>query len=131
MGDVGSVDVEAELVVWCKAELDGVRVVTDLPANLVDVLPVVQLQRIGGDDDTIRLDRAFVDVNVYAPTRPAASQLMARTRSLLLTGLRGVTISAAVFTSARTLTGPAWRDYENPALRRFGSTFEIFCHPVS
>ncbi|MDX3549508.1 hypothetical protein PV724_44340 [Streptomyces europaeiscabiei] len=130
MGDVGSVDVEAELVAWSTAELD-VRVVTDLPANLVDVLPVVQFQRIGGDDDTIRLDRAFVEVNVYAETRQAASQLMARTRSLLLTQLRGTTTSAAVFTSSRTISAPAWRPYENPALRRFGASFEIFCHPVS
>lgn len=130
MGDVGSVDVEAELVAWSKTELDA-RVVTDLPANLVDVLPVVQFQRVGGDDDTIRLDRAFVEVNVYAETRQAASQLMASVRSLLLTQLRGTTTPAAVFTSARTISAPAWRPYENPALRRFGASFEIFCHPVS
>lgn len=130
MADVGSVDVEAELVAWLTARLDE-RTLTDLPANLMDELPVVQIQRVGGNDDGIRLDRAFVDVDVYAASRQAASQLMSRTRSLLLTGLRGAVTDAAVFTSARTVSAPSWRPYENPGLRRFGATFEIFCHPVS
>jgi hypothetical protein len=94
-------------------------------------LPVVQIQRVGGSDDGIRLDRAFVDVDVYAVDRAAASHLMSQTRSLLLTGLRGAATATAVFTSARTITAPFWRPYENPGLRRFGATFEIFCHPVS
>ncbi|MFD7705715.1 hypothetical protein [Streptomyces sp. NPDC059786] len=123
-------DVEAELVAWLKAQL-AVRVLTDLPADLNAVLPVVQVQRIGGSDDGFRLDRALVDVDVYAATRPAASDLMALTRTRLLAGLRGTTTNAAVFSAARTITAPAWRDYENTSLRRFGATFEIFCHPVS
>jgi hypothetical protein len=130
VSDVGSVDVEAELVAWLKSKRDE-RVVTDLPANLLDVAPVIQIGRVGGDDDGIRLDRAFVDVDVYGTTRPLASQLMAQVRSLILTSLRGAVTEAAVFTSARTITAPAWRPYENPSLRRFGTTFEIFCHPVS
>lgn len=130
MADVGSVDVEAELVAWLTDQLDE-RTLTDLPANLVDALPVVQIQRVGGGDDGVRLDRAFVAVDVYAVSRQAASTLMGQTRSLLLTGLRGTVTTAAVFTSARTISAPAWRPYENPGLRRFGATFEIFCHPVS
>lgn len=130
MTAVGSVDVEAELVAWLTDRLDE-RTLTDLPANLGDVLPVVRIQRAGGGDDGIRLDRAFVDVDAYAATRQAASALMSRARSLLLTELRGTVTAAAIFTSARTVSAPAWRPYENPGLRRFGATFEIFCHPVS
>jgi hypothetical protein len=130
MTAVGSVDVEAELVAWLKAQL-AVRVVTDLPANLEGAAPVVQIARVGGDDDGIRLDRAIVDVDVFAATRPASSQLMTRTRVALLTQLRGVVTSGATFTSARTISAPSWRPYENNNLRRFGATFEIFCHPVS
>lgn len=130
MADVGSVDVEAELVAWLTNRLDE-RTLTDLPANLGDALPVVQIRRAGGGDDGIRLDRAFVDIDVYAASRQAASTLMSQTRSLLLTELRGTVTTAAVFTSARTISAPTWRPYENPGLRRFGATFEIFCHPVS
>jgi hypothetical protein len=130
MSQVGSVDVEAELVAWLTAGLTA-RVLTDLPADLGGVLPVVQIERVGGDDDGIRLDRAFVDVDAYASTRQAASELLSQTRSLLLGGLRGTVTDAAVFTAARTITAPARRPYENPSVRRFGATFEIFCHPVS
>ncbi|MEU3613529.1 hypothetical protein ABZ725_14595 [Streptomyces sp. NPDC006872] len=130
MSGVGGVDVEAELVAWLKGQRDE-RIVTDLPPNLFDVAPVVQISRVGGDDDGIRLDRAFVDVDVYDTTRPLASQLMAQVRTLILTSLRGTVTDVAVFTSARTITAPAWRPYENPSVRRFGTTFEIFCHPVS
>jgi hypothetical protein len=130
MAAVGSVDVEAELVAWLTDRLD-VRTLTDLPANLGEVLPIVQIQRAGGDDDGIRLDRAFIDIDVYAATRQAASTLMSQARSLLLGELRGSTTTVAVFTSARTITAPAWRPYENPDLRRFGASFEIYSHPVS
>ncbi|MGW2228286.1 phage tail termination protein [Streptomyces formicae] len=130
MAAVGSVDVEAELVAWLHAKLT-VRVLTDLPANLGSVLPVVQLQRIGGDDDTIRLDRAVVDLDVYAGTRQAASALMAQARSVLLSELRGVATESAVFTAARTISAPAWRPYENTSLRRVGGTYEVYSHPVS
>lgn len=130
MAEVGSVDVEAELVAWLSNGLTA-RVLTDLPADLGGVLPAVQIERVGGDDDGIRLDRAFVDVDAYANTREAASELLAQARSLLLGHLRGVVTAKAVFTSARTISAPARRPYENPAVRRFGATFEIFCHPVS
>ncbi|MFD9276933.1 hypothetical protein ACFWD7_06520 [Streptomyces mirabilis] len=130
MTAVGSVDVEAELIGWLDTVLDA-RVLTDLPADLGSVLPVVQVQRVGGYDDGFRLDRALVDIDVYAATREAASALMAQTRSKLLTELRGVATDTAVFTVARTIAAPAWRPYENPALRRFGASFEIYCHPVS
>jgi hypothetical protein len=130
MTAVGSVDVEAELVAWLHTKLT-VRVLTDLPADLGSVLPVVQVQRVGGSDDGFRLDRALVDIDAYAATRQGASALMAQARSALLTELRGVTTDVAVFAAVRTIAAPAWRPYENPALRRFGATFEVFCHPVS
>lgn len=122
-------DVEAELVAWLKARLN-VRHVTDLPANLVEVLPVNQVQRVGGDDDSIRLDRALVDIDSYGADRGAASLLARRTRHELVVNLRGVQTAAAVFGRASTISAPAWRDYENPGLRRMGATYEIYFHPV-
>lgn len=114
---------------WLTAGLTA-RVLTDLPADLAGALPVVQIERVGGDDDGIRLDRAFVDVDAYASTRQAASELLSQARSLILSSLRGTVTDAAVFTSVRTITAPARRPYENPSVRRFGATFEIFSHPV-
>lgn len=123
-------DVEVELVAWLGAAV-GERVLTELPANLDDVLPVVQVQRVGGGDDGFRLDRALVDVDVYAATRAGASTLAGQARHELVVNLRGVATAAAVFGRVATVSAPAWRPYENTGLRRSGATYEIFFHPVS
>jgi hypothetical protein len=122
-------DVEAELNAWLEARLSVVHV-TDLPADLGDRLPVNQVQRVGGDDDSIRLDRALVDVDSYAVDRAAASLLARRTRDALVVTLRGVQTTNAVFGRVSTISAPAWRPYENPNLRRMGATYEIYFHPV-
>jgi hypothetical protein len=122
-------DVEAELNAWLEAEL-GVVHVTDLPADLADRLPVNQVQRVGGDDDSIRLDRALVTVDSYAADRAAASLLARQTRDKLVVALRGVQTANAVFGRVSTISAPAWRPYENLGLRRMGATYEIYFHPV-
>lgn len=124
-------DIEIELVAWLTARLGGVRHCTDLPANLEEILPVNQVQRVGGDDDSFRLDRPLFTVDTYASTRAAASLLARQTRNELVLNLRGVTTTAAVFGRVSTVSAPAWRPYENPALKRMGATYELFFHPVS
>lgn len=125
-------DVEIELVAWLSAQRgSGVRVLTELPANLTDVLPVAQVQRVGGDDDTFRLDRALVDVDVYAATRTAASTLARQVRDDLVMHLRGTATAAAVFGLVTTVSAPQWRPYEDINLRRLGATYELYFHPVS
>ncbi|OKH91503.1 hypothetical protein AB852_28515 [Streptomyces uncialis] len=126
------VDVELVLISWLQARLGPAVVVRDeLDNNLADELPTVQVESVGGDDDGFRLDRPLVDINVYAATRGAAVELAGRVRNLLLHELRGSTTATAVFGRVGTLARPAPRPYENPALRRVGATYEVFCHPVS
>jgi hypothetical protein len=124
-------DVEVELVAWLTEALGGVRHCTDLPADLGDVLPVNQIQRAGGGDDSFRLDRALVSFDSYGATREAASALARQTRHQLVTVLPGAKTTAAVFGRVSTVSAPAWRPYENPSLRRMGATYEIYFHPVS
>jgi hypothetical protein len=132
MAAVGSVDVELQVMTWLRARLDPSAVVRDeLDNNLLDELPTVQVQRIpAGGDDGIRLDRAFVDVDVYAATRADAIALSATIRGLLLGELRGSVTDAAVFSRVGTISPPAVRPYENTGLRRVGATYEIYCHPA-
>lgn len=131
MAAVGSVDIELELIGWLQARLgEGVVVRDELDNNLLAELPTVQVEVVGGDDDGFRLDRALVDVNVYAATRAEAIAL-ATTVHTLLQELRGSTTAAAVFGSVRALTRPVARPYENVALRRVGATYQIHSHPVS
>lgn len=132
MAAVGSVDVELEVMKWLRPRLDSDVVVRDeLDNDLLDELPTVQVQRIpAGGDDGIRLDRAFVDIDVYASTRAAAIALSATIRGLVLGELRGYSTNTAVFGRVGTISPPAVRPYENTALRRVGATYEIYSHPV-
>lgn len=123
-------DIEVELVAWLTAAL-GVRHCTDLPADLLSELPVNQVQRVGGGDDSFRLDRALLSLDSYGATREAASLLARQSRNELVMNLPGVKTAAAVFGRVSTVSAPAWRPYENPSLRRMGATYEIYFHPVS
>lgn len=133
MAAVGSVDVELLVIQWLQGRLgSGVVVRDELDNNLLNELPTVQVERLAaGDDDGFRLDRALVDINVYAATRGGAVAMSAQVRSLLLSLLPGSTVSGAVVGRVATLTAPGSRPYENTGLRRVGATYEIYSHPVS
>lgn len=129
---VGSVDVELMLIGWLQARLGGDVVVRDeLDNNLEHELPTVQVQRVGGGDDGLRLDRALVDVDVYARTRAEALDLAGTVRGLLFTALQGSSTATAVVGRVVTISAPLVRPYENTALRRVGATYQMHVHPVS
>ncbi|MEW2580130.1 hypothetical protein [Streptomyces syringium] len=120
-------DAEAALVAWLAPRL-GVRVCTDTPADLDDVVPLVRLRRIGGSDDGFRLDLAVMDIEAFAATRAEAAALAARTRDAVLSALPGSAVPSAVFTAASTLSAPSWRPWENPGLTRMGATYAVRLH---
>ncbi|MGW0312012.1 phage tail termination protein [Streptomyces flavidovirens] len=132
MAAVGSVDVELLLLGWLQSRLGaGVVVRDELDNNLANELPTVQVNVVGGDDDGFRMDRALVDIDVYAATRADAIALAAVIHGAVLTELRGSTTAAAVVGRTGTISRPAARPYENTALRRVGGTYEIYSHPVA
>ncbi|MGH3584920.1 MAG: hypothetical protein ACRDQ0_01235 [Pseudonocardia sp.] len=133
MGVVGSVDIELDLIVWLQAKTGPDVVVRDeVDNNLLNELPTVQIQRLpAGDDDGFRLDRALVDIDVYAATRAAALELAGMVRGWLLTELRGSATARAQYGRIRSSPPPAIRPYENTGLRRAGATYEIYSHSVS
>lgn len=120
-------DIEVLLVAYLKAET-GERALTDLPANLDEILPVIRVTCVDGDDDTFRLDRSAVDIDVYAATRAGAAALSGQVRELLLTDLHGNPQPTGVVTGVRTLTKPRWLPDPNPNLRRFHASYRVFAH---
>lgn len=104
---------------------------SELDNDLNAEVPVLQVQRVGGDDDGFRLDRALVDIDVYAVGRSTAADLADEVRTFLLTQLRGSQSTTSVIGRVSTVSAPSWRPYENTALRRVGATYEIYLHPVS
>lgn len=133
MAAVGSVDVELELIQWLQGKAGpGVIVRDEVDNRLLEELPTIQVQRLpAGGDDGFRLDRALVDVDVYAATRAEAIALAGLIRGWLLTQLPGTKTSSAVFGSVTSTPPPAVRPYENTALRRVGATYQIYSHPAS
>jgi hypothetical protein len=132
MAAVGSVDIELALIQWLQAKTgSGVVVRDELDNNLLNELPTVQVQRLpAGADDGFRLDRAFVDIDVYAASRAEAIALAATVRGWLLSELPGATTGGAVIGRVTTTSPPAVRPYENTALRRVGATYQIYSHPA-
>lgn len=133
MADVGSVDIELDLIGWLQAKTGaGVIVRDEVDNNLLNELPTVQVQRIpAGGDDGIRLDRAFIDIDVYAATRGEAIELAGQIRGWLLRELAGSMTSRAVYGRIVSSPPPAVRPYENTGLRRVGAIYQIYSHPVS
>ncbi|MFE9855606.1 hypothetical protein [Streptomyces sp. NPDC005780] len=133
MAAVGSVDIELDLIGWLQAKAGaGVVVRDEVDNNLLNELPTVQVQRIpAGGDDGFRLDRALVDIDVYAATRGGAFDLALLIRGWLLTELPGAQTSRAVYGRVASSPPPAVRPYENTGLRRVGATYQIYSHPVS
>jgi hypothetical protein len=129
---VGYADAELLLVGWLGPTLapsyPTIRCVTDVPANLADVLPLVQVTRFGGSDDVPTLDRAHVDVDCFAATRQGAHDLAEAVRALLRFYLPGRVLSGAVIAKVITISGPAWRPWDNTDLARFGAAYALTIH---
>ena len=126
------VDIEQELITRATARFPDAVVRDELDNSLLDELPTIQINQVpGGDDDGIRLGRMLVDIDVYAATRADAIALAKDVHEWVTGEIRGSHSSTVVFGRTGALTLPAIRPYENTALRRVGSTYEIFCHPVA
>lgn len=118
--------VEIALHDYLTVEL-GVRVCTELPADLQAVVPLVQVVRIGGphSDNDPYLQMPTVSVDSFAADRGGATDL-AHAADLALRRLTGATVHGARFGLVRTLSGPAWRPWDDTAVRRFGATYSLW-----
>ena len=118
--------VEALLIGWLSGQL-GVRCLTDLPADLESVLPVVQVVRIGGpsDDNDPDFHTPTVSVDSFAEDRSAATTLGQQVDDALRKVLPGQVTGGAVVTKVQTITGPSWRPFDDTTLRRFGASYAL------
>lgn len=124
------VDVEALLVGWAPTVVSA-RCLTELPADLEAVLPVVQFSRYGGADNRPGLDTALIDVDAYGRDRAQAWALSEATRAGLRFNLVGRQLAGAVVTRVDTLAGPSARPYDDSTLRRFGASYRLTLHIVA
>lgn len=119
--------VDPLLIGWAATHF-GVRFALDTPADLQQVVPLVQLQTIGGpsSDDFAGLIAATVSVDSFAADYEAASDLAWQVDAGFRTALPGTTVGAVTFGKVRTLTIPGRRPWDDVAVRRYGGTYQIW-----
>lgn len=118
------------LVVTYLAGKTGETTVTELPANLDSILPVIRVTRISGTETDFKLDHPVVDVDVFAADRTGAQNLAAQVRSYLRFDLptAGTKQPAGVVTSVATINAPRWLPDSNTNLRRYNASYLIVAH---
>lgn len=120
-------DVELLLITFITAKR-SVRCGVDTPADLT-ALPVVVVRRLpAGGDQTLTLDQAIVDVDVYHQDRASSRLLSEQIRSDLRLRLNGYTSGGGTVARVETAAAPGWVPYDNTALRKFTATYRITVH---
>ena len=113
-------------------QFSSARVCTDLPADLEQTLPTIQLTRFGGSDEVITMDMGITDIDVWAATRTDADVLAAQVRTWMRLHLPGRTYTgptgAGTFARVRTQTGAQPRPSGNPDVKRVGMVMEVWVH---
>lgn len=104
----------------------GFRFATDVPANLADVVPLGQIQAVGGpaSDEVHTFQSPTVVVDVFAADRASANaqSLAVHTWMRSLPGHIG---GGAVITKVQTITLPSHRPWDDTAVHKFGATYRI------
>lgn len=116
-------DVESLLVTYLAAIAGVQGVSVDLPQDVRNHLPFVQVTRVGGGDDYVT-DSATVDVDVFHNSRANSSEV-ARTVHAAMMHLRHTSINGVLVDSVETITGPLWIDYEDEHLLRYVATYLV------
>jgi len=115
------------------AEWPTIRFCTELPSNVEGMLPVVQVNRFGGSDDTVTMDRAYIDVDVWHGSLTAAEDLASELHTWMVLRMPGkwVTVGAAGpggGGACRAQTGMYQRPSGNPDLFRVGGAYTVRAH---
>lgn len=129
-------DVEVMLRDWLDTNTaSGVTVIVQpddgLPTDLTYLLPLIAVQRIGGLDDTLSLDTATVDVDVFAATHGTAKTLAEQVRSLMRLTLPGTTSGGLTVARVRTGTAPTGRDWQAQSIHLVSATYELVAHATA
>lgn len=128
------------LVQWTAARFPAVRVLTETPPDLQRVIvergAVIRVQRFGGGDDQLTIDRCPIDVDAFAGSWAEADDLCGRVRDAWRFELPGATIEAggdggAVVAKVSTTSGPSERPVSDPMLSRCGASFTVWLHAVT
>lgn len=130
-------DIEAAVIGWLAGQLGApVTVLADLPANLEDILPVVQITGLPGavtsrgwNGDRWLTGQSRLDIDCFAADRAAASDLC-RDVQALFARLPGTQTGGAVIAQVAEELGPDRRPDYNTRVVRYGATVSLVIRPA-
>lgn len=114
-------DVEALSVAYLNAAL-AVRVATNVPADVDDLPGFVRVTRGPGSDDGIT-DAPLLDVEAFAPTQGAASDLAEDAREAMH-NLAGAAVNGSLVDVVSTATAPVRVEY-SPNVVRYVASYRL------
>lgn len=121
-------DIEKLLVSYFTATTTH-RTVTELPSNVEQIVPIIQVSRVPSGAG-YRLDRPLVDVSVWTlkTQREACSALARQIAELTEKDLPGPRRTHGVVTAAGVDVAPYWLPDPNPNLCRYLATYRLAAH---
>lgn len=119
--------IEALLIPWLTSQVAGVRFLTETPADLQDVVPVVRVLRTGGaaDPNAPRFDAPRLVFECYDKGYLAAATLADQVDHAILRVLPAQTLSGSVVTKVTQVSGPTHIPYPDTLLREFVTSHEL------
>jgi hypothetical protein len=126
----GYADVEELVKAWLQAKLGYENVTHEQPTNLRFVMPLIVVERFGGADRIITLDKPHVDLDVFAPSRAAAKAHANTIWQAMRTRMPGYIYAArTVVQNVETIAGPSHAPWDsNAQVRRFTMAYQIHLH---
>lgn len=112
---------------------DGYRFCSTLPENILDLnaneIVVTRVKRIAGAPQTSSPfdDRPVVDIDTFTADY-GFSDRVGRDIQAALLNLRGQQLTIGVVQFTRVIVAPRWLPDPNPALFRFGATYQFHFH---
>jgi hypothetical protein len=112
----------------------NVRVVTELPFDITNIVPVVQITEApGGQQQQPGIDTAVIDYDAYDNDRTRAKLLAAAVRSCLLTA-SGYTVPSGTpwLTWINEVRRPTLLPYDDASdIRRYGGAMRLHLHSLT
>lgn len=119
--------IEELLVNWLPP-LVGVRVSTEVPNDLAEQVPMVRVYRNGGPRQ-FSLAKPAVLVESFAADRISALRLAELVDDLVNYNLPTMVLGHTLGLQG-VYSGPSFRNYDNPAVFRYGATYGFTVHQV-
>lgn len=114
---------------WLQGQFPAAFCCTETPADMATYLPVIRVLSLGGPNMQLTMGKPAVSISCYADGREAASTLAKQVDQAMRFDLPGYQPGmGTTINRVHTISGPAWRPYDNTDLRCFGMTLQLVIH---